>query len=79
MLMKPWVRWTTGSALALIGTAICFLNFFAAADLGYDAYPGGKAIISRWGYAMLALFVAGAVCGVMALRTVWKSRKRAPY
>src|SRR4051812_31199904 len=62
------VRWTTASALALIGTAICFLNFFAAADLGYDAYPGGRAIISRWAYATLGLFVAGAVCGVVAVR-----------
>ena len=51
--MKPWVMWTAGSALALIATAIGFLNFWAAADLGYDGHPGGGAIIARRGYAMV--------------------------
>ena len=66
--MKLWVMWTAGSALAFIATAIAFLNLRAAADLGYDAYPGGGAIIARWGYVMLGSFVVGVVCSVMAIR-----------
>jgi hypothetical protein len=60
------VMWTTGSALAFISAAIAFLNFSAAADLGYDRYLGGEAIIARWAYAMLGLLVVG--CSVMAIR-----------
>jgi len=72
--MKSWLMWTIGSAAALTASAYAFLNFFAAVDLGYDAYPEGKVIISRWGNATLGFFVVGAVCGVMAIRARWKIR-----
>jgi hypothetical protein len=72
--MKSWLMWTIGSAAALMASAYAFLNFFAAADLGYDAYPGGKEIIARWGNAMLGFFLVGGACGVMAIRARWKNR-----
>jgi hypothetical protein len=66
--VKRWLMWSTGSAVALVAMGIAFMNLFAAADLGYDAYPGGRAIIDRWTYAMLSFFAVGVVCGVMAIR-----------
>ena len=72
--MRRWLRWSICSALALIATAIAFLNFWASADLGYDTRPGGKAIIARWGYAMLGFFAVAVVSGVMAVRARWANR-----
>jgi hypothetical protein len=72
--MKPWTMWATGSALGLIATVIALLNFVAAADVGYDRYPGGGTIIARWGYALAGFFVVGLVCGGMAIRARWWSR-----
>ena len=66
--MKRWLMWTACSAVALVATAIAFVSLWAAADLGYDAYPGGRAIIDRWTYAMLSFFAVAMVCGVMAIR-----------
>ena len=71
--MKRWLIWSTCSAVALVAMAIAFMNLWAAADLGYDAYPGGRAIIDRWTYAMLGFFAVGVVCGVMAVRARWRS------
>jgi hypothetical protein len=64
---KPWLKWTIGS-LALVGSAYALVNFWAAAELGYDAYPRGKSIIAGWGHAVLGCFVAGILCGIMAVR-----------
>ena len=61
--------WTGSSAAAALVSAYAFLNFWAAAGLGYDAYPGGKAIIERWGNIMLVFFVVAAGCGIMAFRS----------
>ena len=66
--MRRWLPWTICSALALIAAVLAFLNFWAAADLGYDTHPEGKAIMARWGYAMLGFFAAAVISGVMAVR-----------
>ena len=66
--MRRWLTWTVCSALALIAAALAFLNFLAAADLGYDTHPEGKVIMARWGYAMLGLFAAAVISAVMAVR-----------
>jgi hypothetical protein len=71
--VKRWLIWSTCSAVALVVTAIAFLNLLAAADLGYDAHPGGPAFIARWTYAMLGFFAVGVMCGVMAIRARWRS------
>jgi hypothetical protein len=62
-------KWAIGSAVALVAAVTALLNVWAAADLGYDAYPGGAAIIARWAYAMLGFIVLSAACGLMAIRT----------
>jgi hypothetical protein len=73
--MKNWHVWSGLSIAALIAAAYCFLNFWAAVDLGYDAYPGGKSIIATWCYAFLGLACCFLVFAVVAGRLWWQKRR----
>jgi hypothetical protein len=68
LAMRRWLTWSICSALALVAAAIAFLNFWSAADLGYDIVPGGKTVMARWGYAVLGFFAAAVISAVMAAR-----------
>ncbi len=64
--MKRWIVWAVMSGLLLVAAAFSFLNFFAAVDLGYDVYPGGKEIIKRHAYLTAVFLVCSSVCGLVA-------------
>jgi hypothetical protein len=74
--MKRWIILAIASGLLLLGAAFAFLNFFAAADLGYDMYPGGKEIIARHLHSTLGLLVASMACAILAWRT-WRAELKA--
>jgi predicted Co/Zn/Cd cation transporter (cation efflux family) len=69
--MKRWIILAIASGLLLLGASFAFLNFFAAADLGYDMYPGGKGIIARYLYSTLGLLVVSMACAILA----WRARR----
>lgn len=73
--MKRWHIWILIAIVAFLGAAYSFLCFFAAADLGYDKYPGGKSIIAAWSYALLALGTTSVVCIVVGVRSYRHSVK----
>lgn len=66
--MKLWLTWAALAGVAFVASAYAFVSFWAAIDLGYDAYPGGKAIITNWGDGALGCLVAAILCGLMAVR-----------
>lgn len=70
-----WIIWAALNAACFLGAAVSFIEFYAAVDLGYDRYPGGKAIIDGWSYALLSLLVCGVGLAVLARRS-WRSSWR---
>ena len=66
--VRPFFVWSIGSIASTLVSGYAFLNFWAAADLGYDAYPEGKVIVERWGNITLVSLVVALGCGIMAFR-----------
>ena len=73
--MKRWLIWAVASGATLVASGFALLNFWAAADLGYDTYPGGKSILAQWFYATVGLFAANAISGIFAIRAWLRSSK----
>lgn len=67
--------WSSLGVLTLAGTVFAFMNFWAAVDLGYDASPKGKAILSRLSYTLLALGFGTVLFFGLAIRA-WLLRRR---
>ena len=61
--------WLGFALVALAGAVVSFVNFWAAADLGYDATPRGRAILSGWSYASVGLCVSMLVFVGLALKS----------
>jgi hypothetical protein len=74
--MRRWGIWAGLSAMMVAATGYAWLNFYAAADLGYDRYPGGKAILEFWGYTVISSFVGFIATGSLALYLRRRSRPR---
>lgn len=66
---KIWAFATGGCALI---AAYSLLNVIAGADLGYDAYPGGKEIVQRWAVGFLVFVLLTLGCAV----ATWVARRR---
>ena len=75
MSIKAWHVWLGLTLTALVATVFAFVNFWAAADLGYDSTPEGKVILSRWSYALIGLSLSTLVFLVLAVRS-WLARGR---
>ena len=64
-------RWTVVALVFALAGGFALINALAAANLGYDARPDGRAIIVRWLWAF-------AVCGVLsfgAAIAAWRARR----
>ena len=72
-VMPYWKVWAFAAVLPLLAAGYALLSFVAAADLGYDADPRGREIMTRWGYGAILLVPAGTACALMA----WRSRRSA--
>ena len=68
--------WAAVAVLMLLADAYSLLNFYAAADLGYDMHPGGKSILAFWGYATVGCF-AGLLIASSAALYCWRASRRA--
>jgi len=66
--------WSSLGVLTLAGTVFAFMAFWAAVDLGYDASPKGKAILSRWSYTLLALGCGTVLFFGLAVRALFLRR-----
>jgi hypothetical protein len=75
--MKRSRLWAAVSGIMLIVCAYAFLNFMAAADLGYDGSSRGGSILRLWGYVALGCLAGTFVTAAMALYGHRKNRKRA--
>jgi hypothetical protein len=75
---EKWFVWAALSCTAFLGTAGSLANFWAAADLGYDAKPNGYSVLAGWGYAMLGLAACGIVTATLAIKS-WLSRRKNPF
>ena len=69
--MSRWKIWRIAAAMFGLASGYTALNFIATIHLGYDAYPGGKEIITRFGYATLVLVLGSIMCALLA----WRSRR----
>jgi predicted Co/Zn/Cd cation transporter (cation efflux family) len=67
--MKRWIVWAVMASLLLLAAAFTFMNFFAAVDLGYEMYPGGKDIIRRHACLTAAFLASSSACAFVAWRT----------
>jgi hypothetical protein len=74
--MKRWLIWTAASGVMLVASAYAFLNFWAAADLGYDTSARGKSMLAFWGYAMLGFFLGSVVSAALAFKS-WRASSKA--
>jgi hypothetical protein len=75
-----WLIWATASVLLLVAGAYSSINFVAAIDLGYDSYPGGKAIIQWWFYGALASFGGALLTAAITLNRwlAWRRQVEKP-
>ncbi len=69
MKVKTCHIWFGFALVALAGTVFSFVNFWAAANLGYDTSPRGKTILSGWCYASIGLCLSLLVFLVLAVRS----------
>jgi len=74
--MRRASTWALVSAAAAFACAYAFVSLWATADLGYDAYPGGKRVIAVWGNAMVGFFVVTVVAAVLGIRAAMSSRRK---
>lgn len=75
MSLKAWHLWFGFALIALAATVFAFVNFWAAADLGYDATSRGKVILSRWCYTFIGLCLGTLTFFALAVRS-WSARRR---
>jgi len=64
--------WAFATGFCALIAAYSLLNVIAGADLGYDAYPGGKAIVERWAFSFLGFTLLALGCAV----ATWVARRR---
>jgi hypothetical protein len=76
--MKRWLIWAAASGAMLVASAYAFLNFWAAADLGYDTSARGKSILAFWGYAMVGFFLGSVVSAALAFKA-WRASSKATH
>jgi len=70
-----WLVWVALFIAAALAAAYSFLNFWAAADLGYDTSPRGRSILAGWTYAVWGCVAAAIGLAVLAGRSWWSTRK----
>ena len=75
MNIKACYVWSGFALVALAGTVLSFMNFWAAADLGYDTTPRGKTILSGWCYASIGLCLSALVFIALAVRSWLRPRR----
>ncbi len=73
--MSRWRVWALVTAAMLVVLAYAFLNFWAAADLGYDASPEGASILAFWGYSALGAFGFAVTAAGIAVYS-WRRARR---
>jgi uncharacterized protein YcsI (UPF0317 family) len=64
-------RWTAVALVFAIACGFALVNALAAANLGYDTLPDGRAIILRW----LWTFAACGVLSFAAAVAAWRARR----
>jgi len=64
--------WAFATGFCALIAAYSLLNVIAGADLGYDAYPGGKEIVERWAFSFLGFALLALGCAV----ATWRARRR---
>jgi hypothetical protein len=74
--MKQWKIWTVVAIVLFLGALFSLMSFWAAVDLGYDRYPGGKSIIASWSYAMIGLAISSIGCAIIAASS-WRASRKA--
>ena len=75
MSIKACHLWFGFGFIALAATVFAFMNFWAAADLGYDATSRGKVILSSWCYAFIGLSLSTLTLFALGVRS-WSAARR---